>query len=211
MTYQELLVGVDRVRFRTACATLMDEELARELAEAIRDLELPAAQRMALLRQLFSDLPVYGVLCSVRDLLLELPRQDSDGFFEMLVESLTRERSAAADAVETLLFADLFHDASLVDTVWRVMTRPGLPDPVIRSVLRVSAQVPWRLKRQLCARLFPEPRWHASLFQAIQAARRPLFGTTVDPEEALLLLEELELPGREAELAGLRERLLKER
>jgi hypothetical protein len=211
MTYQELLASVDRVRFRTACATLMDEELARELAEAVRGLQLPPAQRMELLLRLFADLPVYGVLCSARDLLCELPRAQCDDFFAALERALSRERSAGADAVETLLFADLFNAPSVVDVVWRTLTRQGVADPVLRSALRVSAQVPWRLKRELCARLWHFGQWHASLFHALQAARRPLFGTTVDPEEALLLLDRLELPGREAEVDLLRQQLRRER
>jgi hypothetical protein len=205
MTYEQLIASVDRVRFRTACATLVDEELASALCQAIlRTGDRPATERLALLLRLFADLPLYSVIHAALELLPGLDAAGRVTLFNALAQALARERSAASEAVETLLFADLFADGALVDEAWAALSGPGIPLVTLRSVLRVSAQVPWRLKRTLFARLLAQPEWHAQLYLAVRGSRYALFGSAVDPEEARLVLEHLVLPGRERELEALR-------
>ena len=206
-TWEALLARADRVRFRMACATLMDEELARAFGEALLTYALPAEPRLALLLRLFQELPMYAVLDCALTLIPELDPPGRAPLYAALAQSLARERSAASDAAETALFANLFADGSLVDETWAALATPDAPAAQLRAVLRVSAQVPWRLKRTLFARLLPEPLWHPHLFLALSGARHGMFGATIDVEEAWLLAERLVLPGREGELEALRRKL----
>ena len=207
LTYQALVGGLDRIRFRMACATLMDEELARALGEIILGCGQPADARLGLLLRLFADLPVYAVLDCALTLFPELDPGERAALYTALAQALARERTAAADAAETVLFANLFADGALVDDAWAALASPAAPPAQLRAVLRVSAQVPWRLKRTLFGRLLAEPAWHPHLLLALNGARHALFGATVDPEEARMLADRLSLPGREAEVEALRRAL----
>jgi hypothetical protein len=204
MTYEELLASVDRIRFRTACATLIDEELARALCEAIYSVCEQDDDALRMLLRLFQDLPLYSVIASAVPLLPLLSRPVRGELYAVLSAALDRERSAAADAVETLLFADLFADPASVDEVWGALALPGASETALRSVLRVSAPVPWRLKRTLFARLLPDSAWHGQLLLALRGARLSLHGSTLDPEEALLVVDRLVLPDRAAEVESVR-------
>lgn len=204
MTYAELVAGVDRVRFRTACATLMDEQLATDLCEHALDAPSEAEARLALLLRLFQDLPLYSVLAACRPLLPGLGRHGREPLWSVLTAAVARERTGAADAAETALFADFLADHGTVDEAWGALLAPGQPEACVRTALRVSAPAPWRLKRVAFARLLPDPRWHALLFHALRGALLAFLGPTVDPEEGLQVLERLVLPGREAEVASVR-------
>ena len=206
-TYEALLARADRVRFRTACATLMDEELARAFGEALLGYPLTAGERLALLLRLFQELPMYALLDCALTLIPELDPAGRAPLYAALAQSLARERSAASDAAETALFANLFADGALVDEAWSALALPGAPPAQLRAVLRVSAQVPWRLKRTLFGALLAHAEWHPHLFLALSGARHGLFGSTVDPDEARLLADRLALPGREQELEALRRKL----
>lgn len=210
MNYAELVASVDRVRFRTACATLLDEGLSTHLCEQVLACRLPAQGRLELLLRLFHELPLYSVLASTKPLLAELSPAGRDLLWHELASAAARERSAAADAAETALFADFFADSQCVDEAWNVLISPGHPEGCLRCALRVSSPVPWRLKRLVFARLLADPngpKWHPLLFQALRGARHAFFGATVDREEGLLVLDRLTLPGREGELIALQKSL----
>jgi hypothetical protein len=207
LSYAELVASIDRVRFRTACATLLDEGLSQELCERVLALRRPASERLALLVALFQDLPLYSVLAACNLLLHDLPRSARAPFWQELAASCALERSARADAVETALFADFFADPMSVEEAWAALVDPGLPEACLRAALRVSAPVPWRLKRLVIARLLAKETWHPVLFQALRGGLHAFFGPTLEREEALLVLGRLALPGREAERQQLEEAL----
>lgn len=211
LSYADLVASVDHVRFRTACATLLDEGLSQELCELVLRLPRPASERLALLLRLFHELPLYSVLSACNPLLVNLPRSGRAPFWRELAAACAHERSARADAAETALFADFFADAMTVDEAWAALVAPDQPEDCLRAALRVSAPVPWRLKRLVIARLLSKEAWHPLIFQALSGAVRAMFGPTLDREEGLLVLARLTLPGREAELQRLGEAIAKVR
>ncbi len=164
---------------------------------------LTPAERLALARELYEDMPCYENTLGFRHEYDSFDPALTDEFWTFYRRLLGSVDDRLAEPIAYSLWCDYFEDPNVVALAWRAVTAPGPNhDRRIGRVLRVSGPVPWHLKYPLLTHLAYTPSWHDLIFQALFAARFDAFGK-LDKSEAATLLARLRLSHSSVQLSTL--------
>lgn len=219
---QEIITAFGATRFRQACAAARragpgfgssrcvttdvvgDWDLVNDISEMVWDSELPDESKMALILEVYSQLPDFwllGYLVAHQWQGLTLPARQI--FWGAARRILAQDDEALVGPLTYSLGCDFFEDDRTCEEAWTQLVQNSVDRILLQRVLSISGPVPYPLREKLYERIADDPSWHHLIFRGL-VFNNSYYPSSVDKERGAALLRRLDLPPDTEGLAELR-------
>jgi hypothetical protein len=195
---------------RTAAATLRGSGpnlcLPHDLTDMVWDSNLGPAEKVALVFELYFDMPGYAHLMYLSGYYDGLPQAVKHDILKRYQAILNEVDDMYSAPVEYSLWVDFFEDLRTVEEAWHALFDGNENERLIERVLRVSGPVRCDLKARLYERLIDDPRWHVAISLSLLYSIHDAYGR-IDLEAARSVFAKLKLAPETEHLEALKEGL----
>ncbi len=208
MDLQHIVAAVGRVAYHQAAETArraapqtglwpqtedFDSTIVHTISALIWESSLADVEKMALVWQVYSDMPCYALLMGIKLSYAQLSPAAQHLFWEQARMLLAHGDDAVAEPLAYSLWCDFFEDDSTVEQAWAELVENNTTmTRLLQRVLIVSGPVPFHLKAQLYRRLLNDKTWHYYIFRSLLHSTFDVYGD-LDRGKATVLLQRLVL------------------
>ncbi|MEL6615995.1 MAG: hypothetical protein AAFQ43_09675 [Bacteroidota bacterium] len=179
-----------------------DWDTLYDAASAAMTLDGSGHARVVLAFEIYRRAPSYTVLSRIDDVFwTSLPADGRRAFWDEVRALLSQQDDRLARPVEYMLWCDVFEEPERVEAAWTELTDGDPPPRLLERVLPNTGPVPYALKKPLYDRLLSDPGWHPLIYRSLLHSAFDVYGK-VDVDQALSLLDHLDLPSHQMEHRG---------
>ncbi len=174
-------------------------DLPREIKDWIWESEGSLPEQLVLLFSIYDDLPCYSFLSDIAVDYPQFSEAERAFWWTQVCERLKGEDIALKKPLLYSLWCDYFESGRTVAHVWEIMVYSQHATPeLMKTILTYAGPVPYSLKRYLYKELLLDSSFHSAIFVSIVRSIIDVCGS-IEKEEALQILSQLQLEGTDLE------------